>query len=182
MTPINFAYWDTQNIFTQHQAAWLWDGMHDPPEERPQYQAISPPMSAIGEMIRGQLQAVVQSRIDSASKDEPGGALLQWAKRFTREELREYAINLGDYRPLFLFPENRLGAANTPQKLPSKAIQPVYQIIAALWVMYYGEAPTPDDLERLITDFETETHDRNLPIPKDSRTIASHLKKAFNLV
>ena len=186
LTPIDFAYWDTLDEFTLHQVAWLWEGVYNPPSQPSHYlpkdrRPIEPLVSEIGREIGELLQGVVKTRIDNAPPDEPSACLLHRAYRFTRNELREYAVNISSYRPLFLFPENRPGQTTTAAKLPSRAVQPVYQIIAALWTMYYGVPPTDNDLEALIKDFEVcaETHKLSIP---GTRTIEGHIKKAFNLV
>ena len=119
LTPIDLPYWDTLDEFTLHQAIWLWDGVHNPPSQPSRYlssenqRPVGPLVSEIGRMIGEHLHSVVKFRIDNAPRDEPSGWLMQRVYRFTREELRLFAVNIGPYRPLFLFPENRTGQTTT---------------------------------------------------------------------
>ncbi len=73
------------------------------------------------------------------------------------------------------------GAAyvETAPPLPGKSVQSVYQIIAALWVLNYGDSPTTDTIDALVAEFVGDAESHNLPIPTDPRTLARHLKKAF---
>lgn len=170
------AFWSTLPTYTPHQAAWLWDGQHEPPGEVPRYLTLKPHpvnerLPESGRIICEMLEALAAGR--PRDDDTP--------LSFTREELRAFAEQQGTYRPPFLFPEPVPGAPGQPIPLPGRAVQPVYQIIAALWTMYYGAAPTTEELASLVAGFEADAETHKLTIP-DPRTIAGHLKKAFGIV
>ena len=168
------AFWSARPTYTPHQAAWLWDGQHEPPGEVPRYLTRDP--HPINERLPESGRIVCQMLEElAAGRPRDEGTPLS----FTREELRAFAEQQGNYRPPFLYPP--IPEPTKPAPLPGRAVQPVYQIIAALWTMYYGTAPTAEELTELVTVFEADAETHKMTIP-DPRTITSHLKKAFNLV
>ncbi|MDG4553463.1 MAG: hypothetical protein P9E24_04335 [Candidatus Competibacter sp.] len=175
-----------EDIFDQTQSALLWLGLDllNPPHFDPNTEVTKSVMT-ISRMFQNAAEAgrlkfcnkVLRNtfKIETALGPTP---INQYDYYFTVEELVSFAKRRKE-KPAFIDMLNSDYQDSLPERqdrLHNREKQGVYQILAALWQLYYGDRQ-PDDLA--VEEFLKDSQER-FPLPKDKRTIERHLKTALS--
>ena len=109
----DFTVWDLRQEFKDHEAAYLWLGL-EPNYDIDHPGSVVSMRAALGEAVqRGELAA----RNDSGNYvyynkwGRERSMYVQYPTYYSRNALRQWAERKGQ-RPLFLFPEDRIGISN----------------------------------------------------------------------
>lgn len=171
--PADLAFWDSVNIFSIHEVAWLWCEL-DPPEHKDiptsdphlRHQALlsSPKLPSKGARVQ---KAILRDRQLKPTEDEEG-----WPGDYHRADLRAWAERQG-YAPLFLFPELR------PEKPAGLSLEGALHVIAALAravdSRWNPGQNAPHGMAKRLVEVAG-----NLNLRLDRNTIGKYLKAAGN--
>lgn len=118
---VDWAFWDSVDLFTTHEIVWLWCGI-DPPDDDKRPPAMG---ARISKALRNELDS---KQPEILPKEAVSGE--QWYWKYTRHDLRAWAER-HEYQPLFLFPELR------PEKQSGLSLEGALAVIDALARLAY---------------------------------------------
>lgn len=168
----DLAFWDSVDVFSIHEVAWLWceldplEDTHIATSDLHLHQALrfSPNLPSKGARVQRAISRDYQLK---RTNDEYG-----WAGKYHRADLRAWAERQG-YTPLFLFPELR------PENQAGLSLEGALQVIAALAravdPRWKPGQPAPHGMVKRLTEVAG-----NLNLRLDRNTIGKYLKVAGN--
>lgn len=115
---VDWAFWDSVDLFTTHEITWLWCGLEPPANNK------RPP--AMGGRIS---KALLDDLNNNQHEIIPKGRVYE-GLQYARHDLRAWAKR-HEYQPLFLFPELR------PEKQSGLSLEGALTVIDALARLAY---------------------------------------------
>jgi len=151
----DFTVWDLRQEFKDHEAAYLWLGL-EPNYDIDHPGSVVSMRAALGEAVqRGELAA----RNDSGNYvyynkwGRERSMYVQYPTYYSRNALRQWAERKGQ-RPLFLFPEDRIGISN----LKTADEQRIPDLLAAIKELGHNPVDIPRGGKQEVKDHLQKSH------------------------